>query len=337
MQNTELNVWQAEMKQLLVFVHSIEQANLPLNCWAGSTAVHDEGNWSAAPSRSLSLQVASSTPASLSRSSSHALFPSCLCADATSSAAPTLSSACGASAPTKTWWRKWGPAWPTLLSRKSTSPPPAVRPSPPKSTSSCEYRGQTFLLHLRTKRETLRWVPVENSSRLFLIGLFTLEVRVLLRHASIKPRGGVVNLESGGFDPIKAQNQSGFLALRARRRCRSSRYTSTCEHRKVGLHLKAVSLYGCQVHRQFCHQVAVETPFGPELGKKKTLSSHCSSSLRLHSLWEGVRQSIVSYWNVKCFVCVFEYSKCTLHMWLMTWKSWAASSEVMVYMCQNEK
>lgn len=117
-------------------------------------------------------------------------------------------------------------------------------------------------------------------------------MRVLLLHAGIQTRGGVVNLESGGFDPIKAQNQSGFLALRARRRCWSGRYTFTYENRKVGLHLKAVSLYGCQAHRQFCHRVAVETPFGPELGKKGD-SVHTAAHRSLSSL--SVRMSLAKY------------------------------------------
>lgn len=37
-----------------------------------------------------------------------------------------------------------------------------------------------------------------------------LEVRVLLEHAGIDNRGGVVNFESGGFDPIKAPNKAAF-------------------------------------------------------------------------------------------------------------------------------
>lgn len=80
----------------------------------------------------LSLQMASSTLASFSRSSSHALFLSCLWGDTTLNAALTLTSASEVTAPTETWWRKLARAWPTHLSRETTSPPPVVRPSPPK-------------------------------------------------------------------------------------------------------------------------------------------------------------------------------------------------------------
>jgi len=87
-----------------------------------------------------SLQAASSSPPSSSRSSSPASFPSCPWAGATWSAACARSSASGAAAAAAMWWRRLEVTWSTVLSRDSTSPPPAVRPSLPRSPSSFDPR-----------------------------------------------------------------------------------------------------------------------------------------------------------------------------------------------------
>lgn len=160
---------------------------------------------------SLSLQAASSSPASSSRSSSLASFPSCHWAGATLSAASAHSSASRAAAAAVTWWRQWGATWSTLLFRDSTSPLPAVRPSLPKSTSSSELKGGTFSWFKGLREKILlRWV----SGKKCLISFCHMEVR---GQSSISGAGRDSEsrmppaLESWGVEDINFWIQSIFV------------------------------------------------------------------------------------------------------------------------------